>query len=134
MKLRDLLEAKTIIVNFSDLQQFDNFDARFWVDLKEYIVQYKKLGKDKSIEFVADNVKKIGEENYNSLKSISDKNKFVVPTFEIASNKTKLKTHSKAVGKIVVLMDLVQSKTKIRKAKLESELEKLQKLINKLED
>ena len=131
MKLKDLNEAQTTIVKFSDIQSFDTMSAQFWVSMKDYIKEYKKIGKEKAIELVAKRVKKIGEQNYNSLKALSDKNKFGVPEFATASNLTKLKASRDGNHRIVILMDLVDSKTKIRKSKLEAELKKLQDLIGK---
>jgi len=134
MKLKDLNEVSFGVVNFSDLQTFNNMSPEFWIGMKTYINQYKKLGKDKAIETVAKRVKKIGEENYNSLKSVSDKNKFSVPDFAVASSVTKLKASKGGQDKIVTLMDLVSSKAAIRKSKLQANLEKLQKQIEQLED
>lgn len=128
MKLIDLNEQVKIgIVSFSELGQYDNWDAKFWVGMNDYIEQHKKLGKDKAVEFVADRVKKIGEENYNTLKNIADKNHFGVPEFKNASNVTKLSLMGSE--KIVVLMDLVQAKAAARKTELEKRLKEMQKQI-----
>ena len=134
MKLTDLNEVTMGIVNFSDLSTFNNLSPEFWIGMKDYIKEYKKLGKEKAIETVSKRVKKIGEANYNSLKAVSDKNRFNVPEFNVASNATKLKASKGGQDKIVTLMDLVSSKAAIKKTKLEAELKKLQKLIDQLED
>lgn len=127
MKLKDLLSEKIKVVSFSELGKYDNWDAKFWVGMNDYIEQHKKLGKDKAVEFVANRVKKIGEENYNTLKNIADKNHFGVPEFKNASDVTKLNLMGSE--KIVVLMDLVQAKAAARKSELEKRLKEMQKQI-----
>jgi len=134
MKLKDLIEAKTQIVSFSDLQSFGTLSAEFWIDFKDYIKQHKDLGQEAAIKLVVSKVKKIGEENYNSLKAASDKNRFAVPDFDVASNISKLTKAKGQDSRIVVLLDLVHSKSKVRKAKLEANLKKLQQQIEQLED
>lgn len=130
MKLSQLNEIKMGIVSSSELAQFDNWDAKFWIGMSEYIKQYKKMGKEKAAQFVADRVKKIGEENYNTLKNIADKNYFGVPKFETVSDVSKIQTSG--AEKIVILMDLVQDKAKVRKSELEKRLKELQKQIAQL--
>jgi hypothetical protein len=130
MKLSQLNEIRMGIVSSSELSQFDNWDAKFWIGMKEYINQYKKLGKEKAAEFVAKRVKKIGEENYNTLKNIADKQHFGVPKFETVSNQSKIQTSG--AEKIVILMDLVQDKAQTRKVELEKRLKELQKEIDQL--
>lgn len=119
-------------VSFADLSEYDNWDPRFWISMNQYITQYKALGKDKAVEFVAERVKKMGIENYNALKNISDKNHFGVPEFKNAIDVNKLTLIGS--DKIIVLMDLIQSKSKIRKQELEKQLKELQNKIALLDE
>lgn len=124
--------GKVTIVNFSDLHDFDNWDAKFWIGLEDSINEYRKNGKDKTIDTIVELSNKIGEKNYNSLKSISDSNKFGVPSYETVIDKKKLKTHSKSNGKLIILLDLLTSKVAERRKKLENDLAELQKELDKL--
>ena len=129
MKLSELNE-KVKIVNKIDLDIFSNWDARFWIDMDDYINVVKKEGIDKSIAVVSTAIKTMGEENYNSLKNLADKEKFGIPDFNKVLNINHLKSID--ASKIVILMDLVERRAKLRKSKLESELKKIQKQIDML--
>jgi len=129
MKLHELNE-KVKIVNKSDLDMFSNWDARFWIDMDDYIDTVKKEGVETAITLVSKTIKKIGEENYITLKNLADKEKFGVPEFNKAIDTKHLKSID--ASKIVILMDLVDRRAKIRKSKLESELKKIQKQIDML--
>lgn len=131
MNVNDL-NKNIIKVSFSDLSEYDNWDPIFWISMNQYINQYKALGKDKAVEFVAERVKKMGIENYNALKNISDKNHFGVPEFKNAIDVKKLTLIGST--KIIVLMDLIQSKSKIRKQELEKQLKELQNKIALLDE
>ena len=131
MNVNDL-NKNIIKVSFSDLSEYDNWDPRFWISMNQYINQYKALGKDKAVEFVAERVKKMGIENYNALKNVSDKNHFGVPEFKNAIDVKKLTLIGST--KIIVLMDLIQSKSKIRKQELEKQLKELQNKIALLDE
>ena len=131
MNVNDL-NKNIIKVSFSDLSEYDNWDPIFWISMNQYINQYKALGKDKAVEFVAERVKKMGIENYNALKNISDKNHFGVPEFKNAIDVNKLTLIGST--KIIVLMDLIQSKSKIRKQELEKQLKELQNKIALLDE
>jgi hypothetical protein len=134
MKLNDLNEATTTIVNFSDLGEFDNWDARFWSGLKKSITQYKKDGKDKTIKKISAAVEKMGEKNYNAMKNVADKEKFSVPAYETVIDPKKLKSNRqyRSNGVYVILLDLVTSRASERKKKLQADLKALQKEIEKL--
>lgn len=131
MNVNDL-NKNIIKVSFSDLSEYDNWDPRFWISMNQYINQYKALGKDKAVEFVAERVKKMGIENYNALKNVSDKNHFGVPEFKNVIDVKKLTLIGST--KIIVLMDLIQSKSKIRKQELEKQLKELQNKIALLDE
>ncbi len=131
MNVNDL-NKNIITVSFSDLSEYDNWDPRFWISMNQYINQYKTLGKDKAVEFVAKRVKKMGIENYNALKNVSDKNHFGVPEFKNAIDVNKLTLIDS--DKTIVLMDLIQSKSKIRKQELEKQLKELQNKIALLDE
>ena len=66
MNVNDL-NKNIIKVSFSDLSEYDNWDPRFWISMNQYINQYKALGKDKAVEFVAERVKKMGIDNNKTL-------------------------------------------------------------------
>lgn len=134
MKLNELNEATTAIVNFSDLAEFDNWDARFWAGLKKSIAEYKKIGKDKTIQKISKAVEKMGEQNYNSIKNVLDKQRFGVPAYETVIDPKKLKNNRqyRSNGVYVILLDLIESKAAERKKKLQADLAKLQKEIDKL--
>lgn len=138
MNLSDLNDTikktggKVTIVNFSDLHNFDNWDAKFWIGLEDSITTYRKNGKDKTIDTIVELSNKIGEKNYNSLKSISDTNKFGVPSYETVIDKKKLKSSLQSNGKLIILLDLLTSKVAERRKKMESDLVELQKELDKL--
>ncbi len=124
--------AKTTVISFSDLGDFDNWDAEFWIGLEDTINEFKTLGKDKVIDKIVDISIKIGEKNYNSLKNAVTLSKFNVPIYDVVTDKSKLKQSSTTNGKLIILLDLITTKVSERRKKLEKDLVELQKELDKL--
>jgi len=117
----------------ADISKFVVANIRFrmtGMEKKEVIEKFQSAATDFIGGHAVANIKKIGEENYNTLKNIADKNYFGVPKFETVSDVSKIQTSG--AEKIVILMDLVQDKAKVRKSELEKRLKELQKQIAQL--
>lgn len=132
MKLKELNEVSSGTVKWSDLALFDNWDAKFWMGMTKYIEQYKEMGKTAAIEYVVKRVEKIGEENYTTLKNKADKELFSVPSYDAVIKPGHLRTQVDA-SKIVILLDLLDHKAKIRQEFLKKQLELIQKQIAALD-
>lgn len=125
-------ELKTGTVKFSDLD--DNWSAEYHLDddIKDIKKNYKKYGKEKTIDKIVKIVNNLDKNIYNKFKRDGETRfKISLPKYEQAKDKKYWVSNFPSVSKIIITLSSIN--TKKYKDQIKKEIEELQKKLEKLE-
>lgn len=128
-------EAKIGTVMLSDT--LDNLSAEFNLskDIIKIKKEYQKIGKKGILTKVISLVDKIGEDNYNKLKSYVKKEYHInnLPKFELAKDTKYWNSHWGKISTLITVLGSMKEFKKIEGEKLKKEIELLSDKLSKLE-
>ena len=129
MKIKDLIkEAKITIVSKNDLDTAGTWNPEVFINKSEALKLLKEKGKDELVKFIQNTTKKIGEENYNSIKTLAKNKNINLPDYKVALKTTKLDDNAR----LIALYDCLSKGPDIIKSRIEETIKELQLKLNKL--
>ena len=128
-------EAKTKIVNFSDLDE--NWSSNYYIseDISKIKKDYKKLGRNGSIDKVIKIVNKIGKKDYNEAvkyaKSIFNIN---ITKFESAKKESYWNGHFSSISTLIVILGSLEGSINKSKEKIQKDIADMEKRLDTLSE
>lgn len=135
MKYLKTFELKTGIVNFSNLG--DNWSAEFHLDddINYYKKEFKLKGRKVTIKKIVNNIKKIGKDNYNSIKKDAQKRFYVnLPAYENAIEESYWTGNYGRQSIMIIALSALYLGVKKQKEKIQKDINELKNKLQMLDD
>lgn len=122
------------VINFNELG--DNWSSEYNLDptINYYKSKFKIESKEKIINNLIENLKKIGKSNYQILIKYSKSNFYItLPKYEQAIKKSYWESRYATLSKIIICLSSLDNTIEIQKEKIKKDIEILKNKLKNLE-